>query len=192
MTSNSNSDSNALAESRTEPIAERSRKSSELALFRWGWPLLYVATVAALIWWYEFRPAQTGLGDLQGTWREVTGAPPEERPTDSYLQVDSNETWFVSAREQDWRVLRSRISVRPARNCFVVRRSFGSDYGGNTIETEYVVYLKDGAFYHLAGLADLDPVNEPKVRKFRKGDALPDAAAEAIRVYTDGAVSRTP
>lgn len=181
-----------VSESELSTDATGTRPPRMRWMLRWGWPVFYIVTVAALIWWYEFRPARTGLGDLQGNWQEVTGAPPEERPTDSYLQVDSSETWFVSAGEQDWRVLRSRISVRPARNCFVVRRGFGSDYGGNTRETEYVVYLKDGAFYHLAGLADLDPVNEPKVRKFRSGDALPDAAKDAIRAYKDGALSRSP
>lgn len=183
MTLNTTSGVNDLAKPDLEH-AVRSRSWIMRTLLRWGWPLLYAATVVALIWWYEFRPARWGLNDLQGTWRAVTGEPPEERSVDSYCFVDGEDEWFVYDFEGGWRVQRNRISIRPAENFFVVRSAFGFDYG-TTREADYFVYLKNDTLYEIRGLADLDPMNAGEIRKLRRTDSLPDVARTAIREYVE-------
>jgi hypothetical protein len=81
-----------------------------------------------------------------------------------------------------WEVQRSRITVRPADNFFVVRRAFGFDYG-NTRETEYILHIKNDEMYILRGLARLDSVRENTVEKLRSVDSLPDGARDSIQEY---------
>jgi hypothetical protein len=144
--------------------------------------ILYVATIAALLWWYEIRPAWMGSRQLQGTWREIEGVMPNERLGESYFHVNDDETWFVYPRNGKWDVQRSRIAIRPADHFFVVRRAFGFDYG-NTRETEYVVFLKNNELYVLRGLSPFDPVTECTIEKRSRVDSMPGDAAESIQAY---------
>jgi hypothetical protein len=153
------------------------------------WPLVFTITVAALIWRYEFRPLQEATSQLQGTWRLAVGAPPNERREDSFIYFDENESWDAYQNQDSWRADRSRISLERAENFFLVRRSFGFDYG-TTRETEYVLFLKGDRLYVLHGLADLDPVQQGEIRKFWRTDALPDAASDAIRESLERARAR--
>jgi hypothetical protein len=79
---------------------------------------------------------------------------------------------------------RSRVEIRPADNFFVVRRSFGFDYGHrNPRETEYVVCLKECKLCLVHGLATLDSVTEKSITELRSIDDLPADAKRAIDNY---------
>tara|TARA_R110002020_G_scaffold53838_7_gene150172 strand:+ start:509 stop:988 length:480 start_codon:yes stop_codon:yes gene_type:complete len=143
---------------------------------------MYGVTVATMIWWYEFHPVQLAEREIQGTWRAVEGVIPDERSGDSFLHVKDNETWLVYPLGDKWEVQRSRITVRPADNFFVVRREFGFDYG-NTRETEYIVHIKKDEMYILRGLSRLDSVRVNTIDKLRSGDSLPDGASISIQEY---------
>jgi hypothetical protein len=153
-------------------------------LRRFGWPILYVTTVAAMLWWYEIRPANNAVEQMQGAWQVVEGEFPDQQFTDDYLYIDRNETWSVYPKPDRATVHRSRIEVRPADNFFVVRRAFGFDYG-NTRETEYIVCLKNHQLYILRGLAQLESVRKTSVEKLRRVDALPDEVEQSIKKYLD-------
>lgn len=152
------------------------------ASFRFFWPVLYLTTVAGMIWWYEFRPTVQVSRTIQGTWQTVEGMIPNEQRGNSYLHIDGNDSWFVYPFRDEWQVHRSRINVRPAEHFFVVRRSFGFDYG-TTREREYVLHLKNDAMYILRGLARLDSVMERSIEKLRSVDSLPDDAKASIQKY---------
>jgi hypothetical protein len=137
-----------------------------------------------MIWWYEFRPTTLASQNFQGTWRIMEGIIPDERPGESYLHVDNNETWLLYAGRDGWNIQRSRIKLRPAENFFVVERAFGFDYG-NTREAEYIVCLKNDDLYTVRGLARFDPVREYTIEKLRRVDSLPTDATDSIQQYLD-------
>ncbi len=154
------------------------------ALVRARWLILYVVTVAALLWWYEIRPASVASRQLQGMWRALEGTTPNERFRDSYLHVHDDETWLLYPFADKWNVVRSRITVRPADNFFVVQRAIGFDYG-NTRETEYIVCLKNDELYLVRGLAQFDPAMQNTIEKLRRVDSMPEDALEAVEAYLD-------
>ncbi len=180
-------DSNVTRDIHAEAgIARKHNDSGRIGMMRaivkLRWVFLYAITVLTIIWWYEFRPAQLASWKLQGDWQSVEGVIPNEQLGESYLHIDDNETWFVYPASDKWNVQRSRITLKQADNFFVVRRSFGFDYG-NTRETEYIVCFKNDEVYMLRGLARLDSVKERSVEKLRRVDSLPDKAMECIREY---------
>ena len=146
------------------------------------WPVLYLATVAGLIWWYEFWPAWHAKRQLQGTWRQVKGVP--SQPQESLLSIEGNQSWFLYPRQDQWQAVRSRISIKKADNFFTVRRAVGFDYG-TTRETEYIVCIKDERIYILRGVAMLAPETTPSVDKFFIEKDPPSAALDAIREYLE-------
>lgn len=148
------------------------------------WVLLYAITVSAMVWWYEFRPAWNAARQIQGNWCEVEGRIPDERLGDSFMQITGDDTWRVYPFHGQWEVQRSRITVRPAENFFVVRRAFGFDYG-TTRETEYILCIKGDGLYVLRGLATLDSVRDYTAVKLQRVDSLPDGAGDSIREYLE-------
>lgn len=153
-------------------------------LQRMAWPVLYLLTVGSLVWWYEIRPRQQALEAMQGLWQSYEGRIPHEQPLESYLQIDGHEAWRVYPGYEKWVVKHDRLSLRPARNFFVVRRQFGFDYG-TTRESEYVVCIKDNALYHVRGVARLDPMLEGAVEVRRPAEKLPPEAIAAIQHYIE-------
>lgn len=173
----------------TDSLAEPSspafspwRNGLLLVLFKIRWILLYVFTISALIWWYEFRPIQTASMKMQGDWQWSEGKLPNEQLLEKYLHVDKSESWFVYPLRDEWHVQRNRLTINRADDFFVVRRAFGFDHG-TTRETEYVVCLKNDGLYILRGLTRLDSVLTPSVEKLRSVRSLPDNAKKEIEEY---------
>lgn len=146
------------------------------------WPILYVVTIVVIVWWYESGAGVLASSRMQGVWQQVEGEAHLETLTDNRFLIDGNETWFTYPMEDDWTVLRSRISIRPADGFFLVKRTFGFDWG-NTRETEYIVFLRGNQMYLLHGLAKLDPMREYRATKYRRADQVPDEVSEAIDDY---------
>ncbi len=147
-----------------------------------GWLLLYAATVAGIVWWYEIRPSQRAHRQLQGTWQYTEGMGHEERLKEVYFQVVGSDTWLTYPLRAKWIASRSRISIRPANDFFIVRRESGGEYGGgrNTRETEYIIRLANDRLYFVRGMATLDPMQERKIEKLRSIEQLPPEADRII------------
>lgn len=151
-------------------------------VFLLRWPMLYLATIAAIIGWYEVGRGELAASEMEGTWRVVEGEFDAEEFTDSHLFVSGNETWFGYPADGSWQVQRSRISVKPANDFYLVTREFGFDYG-NTRSTEYILFRKGDQLYILHGLARLDSVRDYSAQKFRRVEQLPAEAVDAIDAY---------
>jgi hypothetical protein len=89
-----------------------------------------------------------------------------------YFHVVGSDTWLTYPRRSKWTASRSRISIRPADDFFIVRREFGFDYG-NTRETEYIIRLANNRLYLVRGMAALDSMMERKIEKLRSIKELP-------------------
>lgn len=122
----------------------------------------------------------TARARMQGMWREVRGEFHAEEFVDSYEFVDNDETWHAHTSDDQWRVHRSRVTLKPARDFFLVTRTYGFDWKRNPSTTEYIVYLRDGKVYQLRGLARLDGIQDVSARKLRRVDSLPDGVTDAI------------
>lgn len=149
--------------------------------WNWRWPLLYVLTLAAVIWWYEFRPAMQARQMLQGSWQRTEGVVPDEKRLDTYFHVRGDETFFTYQSSKGWQASRSRVELEPLRDAYLVRRQFGYDYGGTTRENEYIIYLKDDRLYMIHGLATLSPTLKRDIAKLYRVDTPPKGAIDAIQ-----------
>ena len=151
-----------------------------VAVRRFGWLLLYTVTILGIIWWYKIRPSWEAHRQLQGTWQFTEGFVHEERLKETYFQVVGSETWLTYPLRSKWTGSRSRISVQPADDFFIVRREIGSDYGRNIRETEYIVRLANDRLYLVRGMATLDAMKERKIEKLRRIKQLPPQALQWI------------
>lgn len=153
------------------------------------WLTVCLVSIGMMYWWFEFRPGNVALQQMQGTWQKVDGVIPEEKMAEVYFHVQGNETWLAyqgPSGGDKWELQRSRIkSVRPARNFFVVRRGYRFDWGRNEVETEYIVCLNNDGLFQVQGLAPMAPTREYVVRKQRRTETLPDKAKDAIQEYLD-------
>ncbi len=148
-----------------------------LAWPRWGWLLFYAGSVAGVIWWLQVRPTWDAMRQLQGVWQYTTGVGPEERLDEVYFQVVGSETCLTYPLRGKWTANRSRISIRPADDFFIVRREFGFR---NKRETEYIIRLANDHLYLVRGMAKLDAMRERSIEKLRSIKELPAPAQRTI------------
>ena len=146
---------------------------------RVAWLAVYAITILGLLWWYEVRPIWQAHLALQGDWQFTKGFPPEEQRTDSYFHVNGFNTWHGFPRGTAWHTHESRISLRPARDFYIVRRQYGFGMQ-NLRETEYVIRLNGDRLYMLRGMARLDPVKTRSIDKLERVDELPPTLQERI------------
>ena len=144
------------------------------------WPVLYVTTIAAIVWWYEYGSVWQASNNMQGVWCELAGEPHAEQLTDNHFFVKGDTTWFsYPDNNGKWNANRSRISLRRAEGFYLVTRTYGFNQR-NTRTTEYIVMSRGDQLYLLNGLARLDPQRKIIGRKLRRIERLPAAAAKAI------------
>ena len=171
----------------TQP-RESVRRSSKL-LPHLSWLAITTLSIGSMYWWYEIRPEQVALRELQGTWQPVDGVFPEETARDTYLHYDDNESWRtypVRDPTQPWRATHSRIeSIRPARNFYLVRRSYGLDWGKNKKETEYIVCLNGDGLFQVVGLAPIEATRNYRVQKHVRVEQLPEQGKKALESYKE-------
>jgi hypothetical protein len=162
------------------PMIKANRR---ITIKRIAWPVAYVITVAMILSWYEFLRPVFFAQQLQGSWREVKGGLTGEEYTDLHLRIEGDETWLTYPRDDEWKVLRSRISIRPSHDFFHVTREYGFDSRRNPQTTEYFLYKRNDQLYILRGIARLDPIQLPTVEKLLRVTDIPDKAEEAIETY---------
>jgi hypothetical protein len=159
-----------------------------------GWLMLYAGTVGCLLWWYELRPRSMALERMQGTWHYTEGIGHNERRSSSGLvHVQGDTKWHLHPghpQKDVWQAHAEHISVRPARDFFVVTRRY--DFGGrNSYEDEFVVHMTEHRLDLVRGVTTLDPRMERKVETLRRAEVLPREAEEAIEAAKQTSEERT-
>ncbi len=172
----------ALAASSPQNAKER---GGVMRIFRmpWrrvAWLAVYAITISCFLWWYEVRPIWQAHLAMQGDWQFTQGTVPEEQRTDSYLHVNGFNTRMCYPGGSAWQIRKSRISLTPARNYFIVRRQYDFGIKQNQYETEYVVRLDGDRLYILRGMARLDAVKKRTVDKLERVDELPPELRKQI------------
>ena len=142
-----------------------------------AWPIVYAATVLALLGWYELWPRVRVQRELQGTWQLTAGKDHEEKGLPSYWDISGGETRVYGKRsnapDSDWDVRKSSIKVRPSRDFFVVTRNYSLGKPGRSYERDYVICLHDDKFYIVNGIGQISPATEYQISMLRRVNELP-------------------